>query len=286
MDLGPVALSFGEGNIRGDGEWQLSCCRARTSHPTLRELQMGERCPHPSHPEGLVPPHPLVVGRAVVELGDGHGAAVPVPEAEPLRNLFKALPVVVGDVDLEEHIGLRWAEATRCQSRGEARRNPQPLRAGAGQHHHGVQHSACCWGVCCARIDPKIVWGHHHTMLISPRANLGASPASLPGAGGCEPSPGAMGRAGRGTYVTVFGTQQRQAVSSQGHDHVALLSCPVNDHLVVGVVEADLQRGGEGHRRQPGLRGRLPAPAHPRKRTGFGETPPNRGLGKLIRTVR
>lgn len=30
------------------------------------------------------PPHPLVVSRAVVELGDGHLAAVPPIEAEPL----------------------------------------------------------------------------------------------------------------------------------------------------------------------------------------------------------
>lgn len=135
--------------------------------PHFMRASAGIKMPSSLPLQGLVPPHPLVVGRAVVELGDGHGAAVPVPEAEPLRNLFKALPVVVGDVDLEEHAGLQRAEATRCQGRGEARRNPQLLRAGAGQHHHGVQHSACCWGVCCARIDPKIVWGHRHTMLIS-----------------------------------------------------------------------------------------------------------------------
>lgn len=58
------------------------------------------------------------------------------------------------------------------------------------------------------------------------------------------------------TYIAVFGTQQRQAVSGQGHDHVALLSRPVNDHLIVGIVEADLQCQGKGHSEpQPHLQG-------------------------------
>jgi len=56
---------------------------------------------------------------------------------------------------------------------------------------------------------------------------------------------------GCSTYVAVFRTQQRQAVSGQGHDHVALLSRPVDDHLVVGVIEADLQRQGKGHPEPP-----------------------------------
>lgn len=118
------------------------------------------------HRAPLSPAHPLVVGWAVVELSDGRRTAVPIPKAEPLRNLFKTLPVVIRDVDLQQE--------TRLQEQG------------------------------------------------------------------CR-TPG-RGQAAHGTYVAVFGAQQGQAVPGQGHDHVALLSRPVNDHLVVGVIEADLQR--------------------------------------------
>lgn len=43
------------------------------------------------------------------------------------------------------------------------------------------------------------------------------------------------------TYVAALGPGQGQAVSGQGHDHVALLSGPVHHHLVVGIIQADLR---------------------------------------------
>lgn len=144
----------------------------------LAHTAVGAAHPHPpppapptprgttGHRAPLTPTHPLVVGRAVVELSDGHRAAVPIPKAEPLRNLLKTLSIVIRDVDLQQD--------TQLQEQG----------------------------------------------------------CGMPG----------RGQAAHGTYVAVFGAQQGQAVSGQGHDHVALLSCPVNDHLVVGVIEADLQR--------------------------------------------
>lgn len=59
------------------------------------------------HRAPLTPTHPLVVGRAVVELSNGHRAAVPIPKAEPLRNLLKTLSIVIRDVDLQQETQLQ-----------------------------------------------------------------------------------------------------------------------------------------------------------------------------------
>lgn len=42
------------------------------------------------------------------------------------------------------------------------------------------------------------------------------------------------------TYVAAPGAGHGQAVSGQGHNHVALLSSPVHHHLVVGIIQINL----------------------------------------------
>lgn len=74
-----------------------------TCHLCPRDSPRGVQAPCEAGVKLQLPraPHPLVVGRAVVELGDGHLAAVPPVEAEPLRNLLKTLPVVIGHINLQ-----------------------------------------------------------------------------------------------------------------------------------------------------------------------------------------
>lgn len=107
--------------------WEASvppCCRSRKAHARTCPMQRqvlsvthgrGSGRPHTrvpwpegcaitlsavihcvqAAPEPLPHPYPLVVCRAVVELGDGHLAAISPTEAEPLRDLLKTLAIVV-----------------------------------------------------------------------------------------------------------------------------------------------------------------------------------------------
>ena len=43
------------------------------------------------------------------------------------------------------------------------------------------------------------------------------------------------------THVTALGLRQCQAVPGQGHDDVALLTGPVDHHLIVGIIETNLK---------------------------------------------
>lgn len=59
------------------------------------------------------------------------------------------------------------------------------------------------------------------------------------------------------TYVAAPGAGHGQAVSGQGHDHVALLSGPVHHHLVVGIIQTNL-----GDKTNTEIRAMKLAPCH------------------------